>query len=135
MSLTLDSEGIAWRGMVIRHLVLPEGLSGTPKVLQWIARNLSSRVHVSLMDQYFPAYECVQDPVLGRKITPDEYEAAFEALDAAGLEEGWIQEHDDCPVESLEEGPGEWSEERSSIRPEEGGECCEREAIARTGPG
>jgi len=133
-TLTLDSEGIAWRGMVIRHLVLPEGLAGTPKVLQWIAQNLSSRVHVSLMDQYFPAYECVQDPILGRKITPDEYAAAFEALDAAGLEEGWVQEHDDCLVESPEEEPGEGSgersEERSTKRLEEGGECCEPEAIA-----
>jgi len=102
-ALILDDGGIAWRGMVIRHLVLPAGLSGTEEVLPWIAGNLSPRVHVSLMDQYFPAYECVQDPELGRKLTPEEYAAAFEALSAAGLDEGWVQEHEDCSGENLEE--------------------------------
>jgi len=48
------------------------------------------------MDQYFPAYKAVNDPVLGRKITPEEYEAALTAFDAAGLEQGWLQEHEEC---------------------------------------
>ena len=52
------------------------------------------------MDQYFPAYKALDDPVLGRKITPEEYEAALEAFDAAGLENGWMQEHDDCDAET-----------------------------------
>jgi putative pyruvate formate lyase activating enzyme len=94
--LILDGAGIARRGMIIRHLVLPEGLSGTPDVLRWIATELSPRVHVSLMDQYFPAHKAVGDPILGRKITPDEYEAALAAFEAAGLDNGWLQEHDDC---------------------------------------
>lgn len=94
--LTLDEEGIARRGMIIRHLVLPDGLAGTERVMRWIADNLSPRVHISLMNQYFPAYQCVDDAVLGRKVTEEEYEAAFAALDAAGLENGWVQE---CAVE------------------------------------
>jgi len=134
-ALILDSEGIAWRGLVIRHLVLPEGLSGTSKVLEWISLNLSRRVHVSLMDQYFPAYECVQDPVLGRKITVDEYAESFEALAAAGLEEGWVQEHDDCVLGSPEEGPGGWSEERAMGPVEEVRGCCEPDANIGTGNG
>ena len=92
--LTLDSEGIARRGMIIRHMVLPDGLAGTPQVMRWIANCLSPQVHVSLMAQYFPAHRCLGDPVLGRKITEEEYEAAFQALDAAGLENGWVQDHD-----------------------------------------
>jgi putative pyruvate formate lyase activating enzyme len=48
------------------------------------------------MNQYFPAYKAVDDPILGRKITSDEYEAALDAFEAAGLENGWLQEHDDC---------------------------------------
>lgn len=94
--LLLDAAGIARRGMIVRHLVLPDGLAGTAEVLRWIATELSPAVHISLMDQYFPAYKAVNDPTLGRKITPEEYDAAAEAFDAAGLEHGWLQDHTDC---------------------------------------
>jgi putative pyruvate formate lyase activating enzyme len=89
--LVLDSEGLAVRGMIIRHMVLPGGLAGSPEVLRWIASEISPRVHVSLMDQYFPAYRVLEDPILGRKITWEEYETALEAFDAAGLDHGWYQ--------------------------------------------
>jgi putative pyruvate formate lyase activating enzyme len=94
--LVLDEDGIARRGMIIRHLVLPGGLADTPGVMRRIATELSPRVHVSVMDQYFPAYKALDDPLLGRKITPEEYETALDAFDAAGLENGWLQEHEDC---------------------------------------
>ena len=68
--LLLDEDGIAQRGMIIRHMILPENLAGTAEVLRWIAQELSPRVHVSLMSQYFPAHKAVDHPVLGRKITP-----------------------------------------------------------------
>jgi putative pyruvate formate lyase activating enzyme len=77
--------------MIVRHMVLPEGLAGTAEVLRRIAAALSPRVHVSLMDQYFPAYRALEDPVLGRKIRWREYEAALEAFDEAGLACGWRQ--------------------------------------------
>jgi putative pyruvate formate lyase activating enzyme len=100
--LVLDEAGIARRGMIIRHLVLPEDLAGTAEVLRWIATQLSPAVHVSLMDQYFPAYKVLDDPILGRKITPEEYAAALDAFDAAGLENGWMQEHDEtCQVDQV----------------------------------
>ena len=89
--LELDGDGIAVRGMIIRHMVLPGGLAGTAEVLRWISGELSASVHVSLMDQYFPAHRAVGDPLLGRKISLKEYDAAMEALDAAGLEHGWCQ--------------------------------------------
>lgn len=89
--LLLDEKGIARRGLIVRHMVLPAGQSGTAQVLAWLARSLSPRVHVSLMDQYFPAYRAIGDPVLGRKIHTEEYEAALEAFDAAGLQRGWRQ--------------------------------------------
>lgn len=90
--LVLDEKGIARRGMIIRHMILPQGLAGTANVLRWIAEELSPAVHVSLMDQYFPAHQAVGDPVLGRKITPAEYEATLDAFEAAGLERGWYQD-------------------------------------------
>jgi putative pyruvate formate lyase activating enzyme len=90
--LVLGDDGIARRGMIIRHLILPGGLAGTADVLHWIAEHLSSQVHVSLMSQYFPAYQCVEDGILGYKITDSEYGAAIAALDSAGLENGWLQD-------------------------------------------
>jgi putative pyruvate formate lyase activating enzyme len=93
--LVLDDEGIARRGLIVRHLVLPGGVAGTPEVLRWLAENLSPRVHISLMDQYFPAHKAVGHPILGRKITEEEYEDALRAFDEAGLENGWRQEHDE----------------------------------------
>ena len=92
--LLLDDDGLARRGMIIRHLVLPGQLAGTSEVMHWIATNLSPEVHVSLMAQYFPAYQCVDDGVLGRKITEEEYDEALAALDASGLQNGWVQEWD-----------------------------------------
>lgn len=92
--LLLDDEGIARRGMIIRHLVLPEDLAGTAEVLAWIATELSPRIHISVMDQYFPAYKVLDDPVMGRKITEEEYDAALAAFEDAGLENGWMQEHE-----------------------------------------
>jgi putative pyruvate formate lyase activating enzyme len=93
-TLVLDEDGIARRGMIVRHLVLPGGLSGAPEVLAWLATALSPDVHVSLMDQYFPAHKAVNDPVLGRKVTAAEYDAALEAFEAAGLKNGWMQDHE-----------------------------------------
>jgi putative pyruvate formate lyase activating enzyme len=95
--LLLDEQGIAKRGMIVRHMVLPQGLAGTDKVLAWIARGLSPWIHVSLMAQYFPAHKAVGDPVLGRRLTNDEYLQALEAFDMACLERGWRQDY--CEAE------------------------------------
>lgn len=90
--LLLDEQGLAQRGMVVRHMVLPGGLSGSGDVSRWLAENLSPQLHVSIMSQYFPAYRAVGDPLLGRKITDEEYAAATEAFIEAGMENGWQQE-------------------------------------------
>jgi len=95
--LLLDENGLAARGMIIRHMVLPGGLAGTRQVLAWIAHQLSPFIHISLMAQYFPAHKAVGDPILGRKITDEEYLEALAAFDALGLERGWRQEH--CEAE------------------------------------
>ena len=89
-TLKLDEKGIAFRGLLVRHLVLPGGVSGTEGVLEFIA-SLSPSIGVSLMSQYFPAHEAVGIPELGRKITEEEYEKALELLDRFGLMDGWVQ--------------------------------------------
>ncbi len=93
--LILNRQGLAIRGMIIRHMVLPAGLAGTRQVLGWIARELSPLIHVSLMAQYFPAHRAVGDAVLGRKINSEEYLSALEAFDTVGMERGWRQEYDE----------------------------------------
>jgi putative pyruvate formate lyase activating enzyme len=91
VGLVLDDDGLALKGVIVRHLVLPGELAGTSAVLRWLASHISPLLHVSLMDQYFPAHLAVGEPVLGRKITSAEYTAALDACDAASLENGWYQ--------------------------------------------
>lgn len=92
--LELNDSGIARKGLIIRHLVLPDGTAGTAETLNWIRSALGSETHISLMSQYFPAGRATSVPAINRGLTEEEYDAALEALDAAGLENGWVQELD-----------------------------------------
>jgi len=88
----VDDDGIGISGVIVRHLILPENISGSRKTLSWIAENLGVDTHISLMSQYFPAHKAVKIKKLNRPINADEYEAAMAQLEAAGLENGWIQD-------------------------------------------
>lgn len=90
-TLMIDEAGVARRGLIVRHLVLPEGLSQTAEVLTWLAEVLDTDIHLSLMSQYFPAYEAVEHPRLGRRLRPSEYERALAHCERLGLEQGWRQ--------------------------------------------
>jgi len=92
-ALLLDGQDIATRGMVIRHLVLPDGLSQTREVLAWIARELGTESFISLMAQYFPAYKASEHPPLDRRISRAEYRDALHALEEFGLDNGWRQHY------------------------------------------
>jgi putative pyruvate formate lyase activating enzyme len=92
-----DAEGLAYRGMLVRHMVLPDNLAGSEKCFEFLAREIGPDVWVSLMNQYFPAYKALQVPPLDRKATSDEYESAFEALERLGLHNGFVQECDGAP--------------------------------------
>ena len=92
--LQLDDEGIAVRGLIIRHLVLPGEKSGSRDTLHWIADHLGKETHVALMSQYFPAHLAPATRGIERAITHEEYDAAVAALEEAGLENGWVQELD-----------------------------------------
>ena len=89
--LKTDGDGIAIRGLLIRHLVLPHGLAGTKDTMKFIAEEISQKTYVSLMSQYFPAHESLSIDPLNRRITHDEYAKAKEALTFWGLERGWTQ--------------------------------------------
>ena len=89
--LELDDTGVARRGLIVRHLVLPNNLAGSAESLAWLAGEVSPRVAVSLMSQYYPRHRAPRVPLLARPISAEEYGKALKALETAGLDEGWRQ--------------------------------------------
>ncbi len=77
--LELTADGIARRGLLVRHLVLPAGIAGSDEVMRFLAEEISSNTYVNIMDQYRPAYRAAEYPELNRPITRAEYAAALEA--------------------------------------------------------
>ena len=90
--LKVNKSGIAISGIIIRHLILPYDLSGTDIVLKWIAENISKASYISLMAQYFPAFQASKYEEISRNISRDEYDKAKESFYNYGLINGWIQE-------------------------------------------
>ena len=84
-NLSIDAAGIAVRGLLVRHLVLPEGLAGTRRVMQFIARELSPDTYINLMDQYQPCYRAAEHPPLHRRITRVEFDEAVAMAQEEGL--------------------------------------------------
>ena len=78
-------------GLIIRHLVLPNKISGTEKAMAFISEELSPSIHVSLMSQYFPVYKAKEYPEINRKITETEYSQAIEMMERYGIFNGWTQ--------------------------------------------
>jgi len=87
-----DGSGIITKGLIIRHLVLPENISGTDKIMEFISKELSPDTYISLMSQYFPCYKSGNFPQLNRRISLEEYESAQAIMEKYGLRNGWIQE-------------------------------------------
>lgn len=83
--LQLDENGLAYRGLLIRHLILPEGLSGTEEVLQFLANEISPRTYLNLMDQYRPTFKAHHFAPLSRSITRREYADAIRMAEEVGL--------------------------------------------------
>jgi len=83
--LVLDDRGIALRGLLVRHLVLPEGLAGTREAMRFLAAKVSSNTYVNIMDQYHPCGEIGALSPLRRRITLKEYEEAVRAAEEEGL--------------------------------------------------
>jgi putative pyruvate formate lyase activating enzyme len=83
--LQIDRRGLARRGLLVRHLVLPGGIAGTENVLAFLARDISRDTYLNLMDQYDPCHRAWDAPPLDRPITRDEYERALALADAHGL--------------------------------------------------
>jgi len=81
----LDKNGLAYRGLLVRHLVLPNGWAGTEKVLEFIAREISTNTYLNLMDQYYPCYRAGGIPELSRPVSAAEYQEALAVALRFGL--------------------------------------------------
>ncbi len=92
--LQVDDDGVAIQGLIIRHLVLPQGRAGSTETLPWIAKHLGNETHIALMSQYFPAWKATASDGINRSVSHDEYDEAVEALESVCLENGWVQELD-----------------------------------------
>lgn len=87
--LQIDQKGIATKGLLIRHLVLPNNLAGTPEIMKFIANELSPNSYVNIMDQYRPCFKAEKYPDVNRRITGEEFAQALESARKEGLHRGF----------------------------------------------
>jgi putative pyruvate formate lyase activating enzyme len=95
--LVFDDDGLLRRGLVVRLLVLPNDIAGVRESLEWIRDELSPRVAVSLMAQYYATNKAATDEryvLLSRRTSENEWWRAVSLLEELGMEEGWMQEYD-----------------------------------------
>lgn len=92
--LKKDDKGIAGLGLIIRHLILPNDLSGTEQILRFAAQKLNQKIHISLMSQYLPIWDAKNYAEIYRKINSRELLEAIDLLKKYELKKGWIQDFD-----------------------------------------
>lgn len=87
-----NEKGIIQKGLIIRHLALPNHIENSKKVLEWIKENIDERVYISIMAQYFPCYKAKEIEELNRKLTQEEYEEIENFVYNLEIENGYMQE-------------------------------------------
>ncbi len=90
--LKTDENGLAQKGLIIRHLILPNHLAESEHILAWIAQELSPQIAISLMSQYYPVHKAERFPLLNRKIRYAEYVRVTDVLQKWHMENGFVQE-------------------------------------------
>lgn len=88
----LNENGIIEKGVMIRHLVLPNHIENSKKVLKWIKENLPKEIYISIMAQYFPTYKAKEDNNINRKLTKEEWKEVEDYIAEIGIENGYVQE-------------------------------------------
>jgi len=83
--LETDERGVALKGLLVRHLVMPNDAARSEDVMRFLADEISTETYVNVMDQYRPCGEAHKDPSIRRRITAEEYERALDAARRAGL--------------------------------------------------
>ena len=90
-----DDKGIIKRGVIIRHLILPNHIQNTKQVLKFIKNEYGSNTYVSIMTQYFPEYKAKEISDINRKISKKEYTSIEQFVDKLGLKNGYMQDYVD----------------------------------------
>ena len=88
----LNEKGIMQKGLMIRHLIIPNQIENSKQVLKWIKENLDNNIYVSIMAQYFPTYKAKELDEINRKLTKQEYDEVENYLYELDLDNGYIQE-------------------------------------------
>ena len=89
---TFDGEGLIKKGVIIRHLVLPNHIQNTKNILKWIKDNMPEDIYVSVMAQYFPTYKANEDNLINRKLSKKEYKEVLNYLYSLDIKNGYIQD-------------------------------------------
>ena len=87
-----DENGMIQKGLIVRHLIMPNNIGNTKKVLKWFKENLDSEIYISVMTQYFPTYKASEYPEINRKITKEEYEEVEEYISELDIQNGYMQD-------------------------------------------
>ena len=88
----LDERGIMKKGVMVRHLVLPNNLENSKKVLKWLVKNLPKDIYISVMAQYFPTYKAKEIKEINRNLTNEEWREIEDYIQYLGIENGYVQE-------------------------------------------
>lgn len=87
-----DENGMIKKGVMIRHLVLPNHIQNSKNILKWIKENIGDDVYINVMAQYFPTYKAKEDSLINRKLTKSEYKKVEEYFYALDFKNGYMQE-------------------------------------------
>lgn len=87
-----DENGMIQKGVMIRHLVLPNHLQNTKNILKWIKENVPEDIYINVMAQYFPTYKAKEDELINRKLTKREYRQIEEYFYSLDFKNGYMQE-------------------------------------------
>jgi putative pyruvate formate lyase activating enzyme len=90
--LVCDENDVAQRGLIVRHLIFPNGIAGSKESLTWLIKEVSPNLAVSVMAQYYPAHRAGKFKELNRKVNAAEYKEVVDLVENLGIENGWLQE-------------------------------------------
>lgn len=100
-----DENGMIKKGLIVRHLIMPNHIENTKNILKWFKENMNSHTYISVMAQYFPSYKANEYEEINRKITKEEYKQIEDYINYLGIENGYMQ---DPPEENEEQYVPKW---------------------------